>query len=82
MNHDDHPKKHGRHHGIIMNMFRHYHGMIMARSWHDKYVFPTRERLWKEKFAKRKSTREQQLIRIERKERKVLSNERVMRDKF
>ena len=31
-----------RHHGIIMTMFRHDDGMIMARSWHGSYVFPTR----------------------------------------
>ena len=26
MNHDDHGKKHGRYHGMIMTMFRHDHG--------------------------------------------------------
>ena len=31
-----------RHHGMIMTMFRHDHGMIMARSWHGSHVFPTR----------------------------------------
>ena len=30
MNHDDHAKKHGRHHGMIIAMFRHYHGKIMT----------------------------------------------------
>ena len=30
-----------RHHGMIMTMFRHDHGMIRARSWHGSHVFPT-----------------------------------------
>ena len=34
-----------RHLGMILTMFRHDHGMIMARSWHDSHVFPTREGL-------------------------------------
>ena len=43
MNHDDHAKKHHcrRYAGMIMTMFRHDHGMIMARSWHGSHVFPT-----------------------------------------
>ena len=35
MKHDDHAKKHGRHHGMIMTMFRHDHGI-------ENHVFPTR----------------------------------------
>ena len=34
-----------RHHGMIVTMFRHDYGMIMARSWHGSHVFPTRGRL-------------------------------------
>ena len=31
-----------RHHGMIMTMFRHDLGMIMARSFHGSHVFPNR----------------------------------------
>ena len=31
-----------RHHGMVMTMFRHDHGMIMARSWYGSHVFPNR----------------------------------------
>ena len=30
MNHDDHGKKHGRHQGMIMTMFRHDHATTIA----------------------------------------------------
>ena len=32
-----------RHHGMIMTVFLHYHGMIMARAWQGSHVFPTRD---------------------------------------
>ena len=31
-----------RHHGMILIMFRHDQGIIMARSWHGSHIFPTR----------------------------------------
>ena len=30
-----------RHHGMVMAMFHHAHGTIMARSWHGSHIFPT-----------------------------------------
>ena len=42
MNHDNHAKKRGRHHGTIISMFRQDHGMIMARSWYGRRIFLAR----------------------------------------